>query len=203
MAMGSRTGSDTTRTALVVGAGSGIGRATAQLLSDRGVHVLGADLNVEAVRDLARDEKHVVALGDCSWDATDPESCTRMVEAAVAEAGGVDVVVSTVGWTGVTPFLDETPEYWRRIVDLNLLSAIYLSRRGGPGHARTRRQHRAHLLGGRQGRHHRRVGVLGGEGGRHRSGQVAGPGVRARRHPGQRCRARPDRDAPARQPDGE
>ena len=127
MAMGSRTGSDTTRTALVVGAGSGIGRATAQLLSDRGVHVLGADLNVEAVRDLARDEKQVVALGDCSWDATDPESCTRMVEATVAEAGGVDVVVSTVGWTGVTPFLDETPEYWRRIVDLNLLSAIYIS----------------------------------------------------------------------------
>jgi 2-hydroxycyclohexanecarboxyl-CoA dehydrogenase len=127
MAMGSRTGSDTARTALVVGAGSGIGRATAQLLSDRGVHVLGADLNVEAVRDLARNEKHVVALGDCSWDATDPESCTRMVEATVAEAGGVDVVVSTVGWTGVTPFLDETPEYWRRIVDLNLLSAIYIS----------------------------------------------------------------------------
>jgi 3-oxoacyl-[acyl-carrier protein] reductase/2-hydroxycyclohexanecarboxyl-CoA dehydrogenase len=124
--MASNEGPDTTRTALVVGAGSGIGRATAQLLSDRGVQVLAADLNVDAVRELARDEKHVVALGDCSWDAIDPESCTRMVEAAVA-AGGVDVVVSTVGWTAVTPFLDETPEYWRRIVDLNLMSAIYLS----------------------------------------------------------------------------
>ena len=120
-----------------MGAGSGIGRATAQLLADRGVQVLAADLNVEAVRDLARDEKHVVALGDRAWDATDPQACTRMVEAAAAEAGGVDVVVSTVGWTGVTPFLDETPEYWRRIVDLNLMSAIYLSRRGGPGHARS------------------------------------------------------------------
>ena len=120
-----------TRTALVVGAGSGIGRATAQLLADRGVRVLAADLNAEAVRELARDAKHVVALGDCSWDATDPQACSAMVEAAAAEAGGVDVVVSTVGWTAVTPFLDETPEYWRRVVDLNLLSAVYLCAAAG------------------------------------------------------------------------
>src|SRR6476659_549773 len=121
-----RIGADTDKTALVVGAGSGIGRASAQLLADRGVRVFAADLNVEAVRDLARDEKQVVALGDRAWDATDPQECTRMVADAAAEAGGVDVVISTVGWTGVTPFLDETPEYWRRIVDLNLLSAVYL-----------------------------------------------------------------------------
>jgi 2-hydroxycyclohexanecarboxyl-CoA dehydrogenase len=125
--MGSSVGSDTTKTALVVGAGSGIGRATAQLLADRGVHVLAADVNVEAVRDLARDEKHVAVLGDRSWDATDVQACSRMVELAAEEAGGLDAVVSTVGWTAVTPFLDETPEYWRRIIDLNLLSAIYIS----------------------------------------------------------------------------
>src|SRR4051812_28578458 len=109
------TGADTARTALVVGAGSGIGRASAPRLADRGVRVFAADLNVEAVRELARDEKQVVALGDRAWDATDPQECTRMVEAVAAEAGVVDVVISTVGWTGVTPFLEETPEYWRRI----------------------------------------------------------------------------------------
>ena len=45
-------GAGSARTALVVGAGSGIGRASAQLLADRGVRVFAADLNVEAVRDL-------------------------------------------------------------------------------------------------------------------------------------------------------
>jgi 2-hydroxycyclohexanecarboxyl-CoA dehydrogenase len=129
--MGDSIGAGTARTALVVGAGSGIGRASAQLLADRGVRVFAADLNVEAVRDLAGDEKQVVALGDRAWDATDPQECTRMVAAAAEEAGGVDVVISTVGWTGVTPFLDETPEYWRRIVDLNLLSAVYLCAAAG------------------------------------------------------------------------
>ena len=117
--------------------------------------MLGADLNVEAVRDLARDEKHVVALGDCSWDATDPEELH-------ADGGGHGGGgrrrrrrVSTVGWTGVTPFLDETPEYWRRIVDLNLLSAVYLCAAAGQAMRESRRQHRAHLLGGREGGHHR------------------------------------------------
>jgi 2-hydroxycyclohexanecarboxyl-CoA dehydrogenase len=124
-------GAGSARTALVVGAGSGIGRASAQLLADRGLRVFAADLNVEAVRDLVGDEKQVVALGDRAWDATDPQECTRMVAAAADAAGGVDMVISTVGWTGVTPFLDETPEYWRRIVDLNLLSAVYLCAAAG------------------------------------------------------------------------
>ena len=43
----------------------------------------------------------------------------------------VDRVVSTVGWTAITRFLEETPEYWRRIVDVNLMSAIYLSAAAG------------------------------------------------------------------------
>ena len=115
------------KSALVVGAGSGIGLATARLLASRGIRVLAADLNLEPVQFLARDEDLVVALGDCSWDATDPDACSRMVDLAVQETGGLDMVISTVGWTGVTPFLDEKPDYWRRIIDLNLLSAIYIS----------------------------------------------------------------------------
>lgn len=124
---GSNPTSPGTRTALVVGAGSGIGRATARLLAEQGIRVLAADLNVQPVRDLAGEHDLIVAHGDRPWDATDPEACSRMVELAVHDWQGVGIVVSTVGWTGVTPFLDEDPEYWRRIVDLNLMSAIYLS----------------------------------------------------------------------------
>ena len=94
---------DGTRTALVVGAGSGIGRATALLLADRGIRVLAADLNPEPVRDLAGENELIIAHGDCSWDATDPEACSSMVELAMQESAKIDVAVSTVGWTGVTP----------------------------------------------------------------------------------------------------
>jgi 2-hydroxycyclohexanecarboxyl-CoA dehydrogenase len=115
------------KTALVVGAGSGIGRATARLFADRGLTTLAADVDVDAVRALAREDGRIVALGDCSWDATDPHACGQMVGRAVEEMGYLDVAVTTVGWTAISRFLDETPEYWRRIIDVNLMSSIYFA----------------------------------------------------------------------------
>lgn len=119
-------GSTEIRTALVVGAGSGIGRATALELATSGVRVVVADLNAEAAAAVAGEHENIAALGE-SFDATRPEECDRLVAAAVAEAGHLDSVISTVGWTAITKFLDETPEYWQRIIEVNLMSAIYLS----------------------------------------------------------------------------
>lgn len=118
------------RTALVVGAGSGIGRATALKLANSGLRVVAADLNVAAIADLADQHPGIVDLGQ-SWDATIAEECQRLVAATVAATGRIDHVVSTVGWTAITRFLEESPEYWRRIIDLNLMSAVYLSAAAG------------------------------------------------------------------------
>ena len=115
------------RTALVVGAASGIGRATARLLAQRGIRTLVADIDADAVAALAGDEELITPVGTAKWDATDPQACERLLAEAIGQVGHLDAFVSTVGWTAVTPFLGETPDYWRRIVDLNLMSAIYLS----------------------------------------------------------------------------
>jgi len=120
-----------TTTALVVGAGSGIGRAVALELGDRGVHVAAADLDADSVRRLVEEHPGIRALGSEGWDATDPEACDQLVKSAVAELGRLDQVISTVGWTAITRFLDETPEYWRRIVDVNLMSSIYIAAAAG------------------------------------------------------------------------
>jgi 2-hydroxycyclohexanecarboxyl-CoA dehydrogenase len=119
------------RSALVVGAGSGIGRSVALLLADRGVTTAVADLDTESVQRLAKEQPNVVALGGEPWDATDPTACDRMVTAALNEFGRLDQVITTVGWTAISPFLDEGPDYWRRIVDINLMSAIYVSAAAG------------------------------------------------------------------------
>ena len=119
------------RSALVVGAGSGIGRAVALLLAQRGVATAAADLDTESVQRLSKEHPNVVALGGEPWDATDPTACDEMVTAAFSELGHLDQVITTVGWTAITPFLDESPEYWRRIVDINLMSAIYVSAAAG------------------------------------------------------------------------
>nr|WP_255182813.1 MULTISPECIES: SDR family NAD(P)-dependent oxidoreductase [unclassified Rhodococcus (in: high G+C Gram-positive bacteria)] len=119
-----------TRTALVMGAGSGIGRASAIELAGAGVRVVAADLNAQSVTALAAEVDGIIDLGQ-SWNATDPEACDALVAAAVEAVGHLDTVVSTVGWTAITKFLDESPDYWRRIIDVNLMSAIYLSAAAG------------------------------------------------------------------------
>lgn len=118
------------RTALVVGAGSGIGRATALRLAASGIRVVAADLNGEAVADLAAEHELIVDLGE-PWDATVAAECERLVARTVAETGRIDHVVSTVGWTAITRFLEESPDYWRRIIDVNLMSAVYLCAAAG------------------------------------------------------------------------
>jgi 2-hydroxycyclohexanecarboxyl-CoA dehydrogenase len=117
--------------ALVVGGGSGIGRAVALLLAERGIVTAAADIDAESVRSLSGQHQNVVALGDRSWDATDPGACDKMVSEAYATLDRVDQVITTVGWTAITPFLEESPEYWRRIVDINLMSSIYVAAAAG------------------------------------------------------------------------
>ncbi|OZC62056.1 NAD(P)-dependent oxidoreductase [Rhodococcus sp. 15-725-2-2b] len=113
-----------------MGAGSGIGRASAIELAGAGVRVVAADLNAQSVTALAAEVDGIIDLGQ-SWNATDPEACDALVAAAVEAVGHLDTVVSTVGWTAITKFLDESPDYWRRIIDVNLMSAIYLSAAAG------------------------------------------------------------------------
>lgn len=125
------TSADRPGNALVVGAGSGIGRAVAELFASRGIHTVAADLEPGSVKELATQHDNIVAVGDAGWDATDPAACDQLLDEVVSSLGSIDRVVSTVGWTAITSFLEETPDYWRRIIDVNLMSAIYLSASAG------------------------------------------------------------------------
>jgi 2-hydroxycyclohexanecarboxyl-CoA dehydrogenase len=118
-------------TAVVVGAGSGIGRAVAELFAARSIRTVAADVNPVSVAELAGRHEHIITLGDRPWDATDPAACDRLLSEATAELGAVNRFVSTVGWTAINPFLDESPDYWRRIIDVNLMSSIYLCAAAG------------------------------------------------------------------------
>lgn len=80
--------------AIVTGAGSGIGAATAKSLADRGDHVVCADLNLEAAKQTATQLKGAIAV---DVDVSRADSCDRMVEAAVRQFGDVNSVVTCAG----------------------------------------------------------------------------------------------------------
>ena len=118
------------RPALVVGGGSGIGRATALLLADAGADVVVADLDrsrADAVRDeaSARGVKAFAVSGDVTVDA----GAQEVVRAAVEAHGGrLEVVINIVGLAAWTTLLELDDATWQLDLSRNLTHHLYVGR---------------------------------------------------------------------------
>ena len=93
------------KTAIVTGGAAGIGAAIVERFRQEGTKVVIFDLN-----------------GDPKVDITDYEA----VKKAVADAGPVDILVNNAGWDMFKPFLKTDPEFWRKIISINLVGAMNL-----------------------------------------------------------------------------
>ena len=80
--------------AIVTGAGSGIGAATARILSERGDHVVCADVNLDAAKQIAAPLRGAIAV---DVDVSDATSCDRMVEKTMQQFGDVNSIVTCAG----------------------------------------------------------------------------------------------------------
>jgi len=102
---------------LVTGGASGIGRATARLLAERGAHVVVADLNFEGAEEVAGELvesngiRRAVAV---AVDVTDEASVRGMVDETVLAYGGLDILVSSAGLATSAPLAETTLEEWER-----------------------------------------------------------------------------------------
>jgi rhamnulose-1-phosphate aldolase/alcohol dehydrogenase len=105
------------RIAIVTGGASGIGRAAARLLAERGAHVAVADLNVSGANAVAGEivEKcglrRAIALG---VDVTDESAVVEMVRSTVLAFGGLDILVASAGLATSAPVTETTVEEWER-----------------------------------------------------------------------------------------
>jgi NADP-dependent 3-hydroxy acid dehydrogenase YdfG len=116
------------KVALVTGASSGIGEATAVALAAEGAAVaIGArrtDRLEALARKLASDSARVEAL---ELDVTDEAACRRAVARTVAELGGLDVLVNNAGVMLLGPIEDADTEDWRRMISTNVLGLMYMT----------------------------------------------------------------------------
>jgi meso-butanediol dehydrogenase / (S,S)-butanediol dehydrogenase / diacetyl reductase len=120
--------------ALITGAGTGIGRATALRLAEEGYAVVLAGRRPEPLAEVA----HAVeeAGGSASWisaDVSTPEDAERAVGAATDAHGGLDVVVCNHGVGASAPVGEDTPEGWDRTLRINLTGAFLVTRAALPG----------------------------------------------------------------------
>ncbi|HEV8297490.1 MAG TPA: SDR family NAD(P)-dependent oxidoreductase [Acidimicrobiales bacterium] len=114
------------RVAIVTGAGSGIGRATALKFAGEGATVVVNDI-VRASAEAAVDAIHE-AGGKAEADVGDVTSSTyvnALVDGAVARHGRLDVMHNNAGGAGTTAITDVTDEAWDRDIRLNLYATFY------------------------------------------------------------------------------
>ena len=121
--------SATPRTALVTGATSGIGRATAQLLSRRGYAVIGTSRDPSAIPE----DRRIDGVDYRTLDLAEMASIRALTDAMDADGIAVDVLVNNAGESQSGP-LEEIPlEALRRLMDLNVLGPVHLTQRLLPG----------------------------------------------------------------------
>jgi NAD(P)-dependent dehydrogenase (short-subunit alcohol dehydrogenase family) len=120
-----------TARALVTGAASGIGRATAILLAGRGAAVACLDVNADALAETA------AAIGERALpipcDVTDLAAVEAAVSQAAADLGGLDAVANVAGVGDFTGDVAEiAPEEWARVLAINLTGPFHVSRAAIP-----------------------------------------------------------------------
>ncbi|GAA1928501.1 SDR family oxidoreductase [Streptantibioticus ferralitis] len=119
--------------ALVTGASSGIGAATALALARQGVAVALAARRTERLEELAtairEQDGACVAL---TADLCDVAQARQIVEDAVDRFGRLDVLVNNAGYVAMGAFEDGDPEDWERMVDLNFTAVLHSSQAALP-----------------------------------------------------------------------
>ncbi|MEM6463630.1 MAG: SDR family oxidoreductase, partial [Pseudomonadota bacterium] len=112
---------------LVTGSGSGIGKATARVYLEEGARVVVHGLTEAEVDACVADLSAFGEVQGKAGDLTEPSEVSALC-AYVEDLGGLDVLVNNVGIFSVKPFEDLTDEDWMRYFDINVLSAVRVSR---------------------------------------------------------------------------
>jgi 2-hydroxycyclohexanecarboxyl-CoA dehydrogenase len=115
------------KTAIVTGAASGIGLATAENLAEAGARVIIADIAREKGEAAAAAIRQKGQKADfVHLDITDDASIAAFVQAVQGKAGAVDILANVAGWGQIKPFWEMPLDVWDKIVALNFVGPMKL-----------------------------------------------------------------------------
>lgn len=121
------------KTALITGAASGIGRATAILFAQQGARVMVADINNEGASATARD---IIEQGGAAQvavlDVTSDADWQRVINDLVTRWGRLDILVNNAGISFAKPLTEMSLDEWRRVMSVNLDSVFLGTKYGVP-----------------------------------------------------------------------
>jgi len=111
--------------AFVTGAASGIGRAAALTLSEAGAFVVASDIDAEGGARLAEELAGKSGGGAfVQLDVTAPAAILACRDAVTDEHGAMDILANVAGWDRTQPFMENSPEFIEKIVQLNYLGQV-------------------------------------------------------------------------------
>ncbi|HEX6622932.1 MAG TPA: SDR family oxidoreductase [Pyrinomonadaceae bacterium] len=122
------------KTAIVTGSTKGIGRAIAEALSRAGMNVCVSARKIEEIEQTVRELEGAGEGGvtGAACDVRDYEEVRALFEHAVAEFGGVDVLVNNAGVGIYKPVEEISPEEFRAVLETNLFGVFYCTREAIP-----------------------------------------------------------------------
>ncbi len=113
------------KTFVLSGGASGIGRATVMAFCDAGARVVFGDINAEGGAETAAAAGENAAF--LPLDVAKEASIRRFAQATL-DAGQIDGVINVAGWDVAHPFVEQQPDFWHKVVNINLMGTVMLTR---------------------------------------------------------------------------
>lgn len=115
------------KVAVITGAAGGIGRSLVRRFCEEGAHVVALDLNQDGLNELKQSlgelGQHVTPR---QLDITDHAAVMQTIQQVHGELERIDVLVNNAGWDVAMPFLETTPDFWSKVVAINLMGPLNL-----------------------------------------------------------------------------
>ena len=116
------------QTALITGAGRGIGKTIAVKLAESGLDIAIADMNPVSDDVLREIEEYGTKCLAFQLDVTDFESVESVVKKIIDETGGIHILVNNAGITQDNLFMRMKPEQWSQVIDVNLNGVFHVTK---------------------------------------------------------------------------